>query len=184
MMAEFSYEDVKQVWLSEKTSRELVEIPEEFYQNAAKYAAQLNLEIKHSESLRKELLQEELRDVFRMIQEIHLSRVFKVIDEIAQGRLPAPLLERERYTFSEIRQSLEKLYAELVSSTMSGEAELVAPREITNVLLIMQAEVPPIVGDNLRQYGPFKRGEIVSLPRRSAELMVKHGLARKIEVKV
>lgn len=183
-MAEFSYEDVKQAWLAEKTSRELVEIPEEFYQNAAKYVAQLNLELKRSEPLRGELLQEELRDVFRMIQEIHLSRVFKVIDEIAQGRLPAPLLERERCTFSEIRQSLEKLYTELVSSTMTGKAELVAPREITNVLLIMQAEVPPIVGDDLRQYGPFKRGEIASLPRRSAELMVKHGLARKLEVKV
>jgi len=183
-MAEFSYEDVKQTWLAEKTSRELVEIPEEFYQNAANYVARLNLELKHSEPLRGELLQEELRDVFRMIQEIHLSRMFKAIDEIAQGRLPTPLLERERYTFSEIRQSLEKLYTELVSSAMTGKAELVAPREITNVLLIMQAEVPPIVGDDLRQYGPFKRGEIASLPRRSAELMVKHGLARKIEIKV
>lgn len=183
-MAEFSYEDVKCTWLAEKTSRRLAEIPEEFYQNVAKHVAQLNLELKHSEPLRGELLREELRDVFRMIQEIHLSRVLKAIDEIAQGRLPAPLLERERHTFSEIRQSLEKLYAELVSSTMVGKAGLVVPREITNALLIMQAEVPPIVGDDLRQYGPFKKGEIVSLPKRSAELMVKHGLARKIDVKV
>jgi len=183
-MAEFSYEDVKRTWLAEKTSRRLAEIPDEFYQNVANHVAQLNLELKHSEPLRGELLREELRDVFRMIQEIHLSRVLKAIDEIAQGRLPAPLLERERHTFSEIRQSLEKLHVELVSSTMTGKAGLVVPREITNVLLIMQAEVPPIVGDDLRQYGPFKKGEIVSLPRRSAELMVKHGLARKIEVKV
>jgi DNA replication factor GINS len=183
-MAGFSYEDVKRVWLTEKTSRELVEIPEEFYQNAAKYVAQLNFELKRSESLRGELLQEELQNVFRMIQEIHLSRTLKAIDEIAQGRLPATLLERERYTFSEIRQSLEKLHAELVSSTMTGRAELAAPREITNVLLIIKAEVPPIVGDDLRQYGPFKDGDVTSMPKRSAELMVKRGLARKIEVKV
>ncbi|MFQ6129684.1 MAG: hypothetical protein ACE5OT_02605 [Candidatus Hadarchaeaceae archaeon] len=183
-MVEFSYGDAKRAWLAEKTSRKLAEIPEEFYQNAARYVAQLNHELKHSEPLRGELLKEELRDVFRMIQEIHLSRVLKAIDEIAQGRLPAPLLERERHTFNEIRRSLEKLYTGLVSATMTGKAGLVVPREITNVLLIMQAEVPPIVGDDLRQYGPFKRGEIVSLPRRSAELMVNHGLARKIEVKV
>jgi DNA replication factor GINS len=182
-MAEFSFKDVKQVWLAEKTSRELVEIPEEFYRNVARYVAQLNLELKHSESLRGELLQEELRNVFQMIQEIHLSRVFKAVDEIAHGRLPAPLLERERCTFSEIRQSLEKLYTELVSSTMTGRTELAGPREITNILLIVQTEVPPIVGDDLRQYGPFKRGDITSLPRRTAELMLKHGLARKIEVK-
>jgi len=183
-MVEFSYDDVKQVWLAEKTSRELMEIPEEFYQNVAKYVAQLNLELKRSEPLRGELLQEELQNVFQMVQEIYLSRTLKTIDEVAQGKLPDTLLERERYAFNEIRQSLEKLCAELIPPTITESAELAAPREITNVLLIMQAEVPTIVGDDLRQYGPFKKGEIASLPRRSAELMVKHGLARKIEVKV
>jgi len=183
-MVEFSYDDVKQVWLAEKTSRELVEIPEEFYQNVAKYVAQMNLELKRSEPLRGELLQEELQNVFQMVQEIYLSRTLKTIDEVAQGKLPDTLLERERYAFNEIRQSLKKLCAELIPPTITESAELAAPREITNVLLIMQAEVPTIVGDDLRQYGPFKKGEIASLPRRSAELMVKHGLARKIEVKV
>ncbi|MBA7620150.1 hypothetical protein ES703_27494 [subsurface metagenome] len=183
-MVEFSYDDVKQVWLAEKTSRELTEIPEEFYQNVAKYVAQLNLELKRSEPLRGELLREELQNVFQMVQEIYLSRTLKAIDEVAQGRLPDLLLERERYAFNEIRQSLEKLCADLISPTITGSAELSAPREITNVLLIVLAEVPTIVGDDLRQYGPFKKGEIASLPRRSAELMVKHGLARKIEVKV
>lgn len=183
-MVEFSYDDVKRVWLAEKASRELVEIPEEFYQNVAKYLAQLNLELKRSEPLRGELLHEELQNVFQMVQEIYLSRTLKAIDEVAQGRLPDSLLERERYAFNEIRQSLEKLCADLIPPAITGSAELAAPREITNVLLIMQAEVPTIVGDDLRQYGPFKKGEISSLPRRSAELMVKHGLARKIEVKV
>jgi len=183
-MVEFSYDDVKQVWLAEKTSRELMEIPEEFYQNVAKYVAQLNLELKRSEPLRGGLLQEELQNVFQMVQEIYLSRTLKAIDEVAQGKLPDTLLERERYAFNEIRQSLKKLCAELIPPTITESAELAAPREITNVLLIMQAEVPTIVGDDLRQYGPFKKGEITSLPRRSAELMMKHGLARKIEVKV
>jgi len=183
-MVEFSYDDVKQVWLAEKTSRELMEIPEEFYQNVAKYVAQLNLELKRSEPLRGELLQEELQNVFQMVQEIYLSRTLKTIDEVAQGKLPDTLLERERYAFNEIRQSLKKLCAELIPPTITESAELAAPREITNVLLIMQAEVPTIVGDDLRQYGPFKKGEIASLPKRSAELMMKHGLARKIEVKV
>jgi len=182
-MVEFSYDDVKQVWLAEKTSRELMEIPEEFYQNVAKYVAQLNIELKRSEPLREELLQKELQNVFQMVQEIYLSRTLKALDEVIQGRLPNNLLERERYAFDEIRQSLKKLYAKLIAPAITRNAKLAAPREITNVLLIMQAEVPTIVGDDLRQYGPFKKGEITSLPKRSAELMMKHGLARKIEVK-
>lgn len=182
-MAEFSFEDLKRAWLAEKTSRDLVELREEFYQDVARYVAGLNLELKRGEPLRRELLREELRNALRMVHEIHLSRVLKATDEVTQGRLPAPLLERERYAFSEVRQSLEKLHAELVSPATARKAAVAVPSEITNVLLIIQAEVPKIVGDNLRQYGPFKRGDVASLPRRSGELMVKRGLGRKIEVK-
>ncbi len=185
MMAGFSFEDLKRVWLAEKNSRELTELPEEFYQNVARHVAALNLELKRGEPLQRELLQEELRNVMRMVHDLHLSRTLKAIDEVTQGHLPAPLLERERYAFSEVRQSLEKLYTELIFPAMTGKAAIAAPHEITNVLLIMQDEVPQkIVGEDMRQYGPFRRGEVASLPKRSGELMVKHGLARKIEVKL
>lgn len=182
-MAEFSFEDLEKVWRAEKTSRELVELTEEFYQSIAGYVARLNLELKRGDPLRQELLREELRNVVWMVHEIHLARTLKAIDEVAQGHLPISLSERERYVFSEIRQSLEKLYVELILPAITGKAAITTPREITNVLLIMLAGVPKIVGDDLRQYGPFAKGEVVNLPKRSAELMIKHGVARKIEVK-
>ena len=182
-MGGFSFLDLKRIWLAEITSRELVELQEEFYQDVARYVAGLNLELKRGEPLRRELLQEELRNALRMVQEIHISRVLKATEKVIQGHLPASIFERERYVFGEVRQSLEKLSAELVSPAIEGKAAVEVPREITNVLLIMQAEVPQIVGDDLRPFGPFKPGDVTSLPRRSSELMLKHGLARKIEVK-
>jgi DNA replication factor GINS len=182
-MVRFTLDDIKATWAKEKASRELIELPDEFYSNVARYVAELNRELGRGEELRRELLQEELRNVLRMVQEIHLSRTFKALGEISEGRLPSSLLDRERYAFGEIRQILEKLHTQLVTPALRGEVAITAPPEATHVPLVVLAEIPQIMGDDMRQYGPFKSGEIASLPRRSAELLIKHDLARKVEVK-
>jgi len=182
-MAGFTFEDVESAWLGEKTSRGLTDLPEEFYANVASYVAELKREVEHGDELRRDLLQSELGEVLRMVQEVHLIRVLKAMDEAVEGKFPDPLLERERYTFDEVRQGLEKLHAELVAPAMEGKTTLTAPREITNMMLLIQAEMPQIVGDDLKSYGPFEVGEVVNLPRRSGELLVKRGMARKISVK-
>lgn len=181
-MASFSFDDIKQAWVKEKTSRELSDLPGDFYPNVAKHVAELNRELRHGEQLRKELLEAELREVTRMVQEIHLLRVIKAMDRISRGHPPASSLERESHAFGEIRQVLEKLHAELIAPVISGEAAIAARREITNVPLIILTEMPQIIGDDLKRYGPFKSGDAAFLPKRSAELLIKQGVARKIEV--
>jgi DNA replication factor GINS len=144
--------------------------------------AKLSSESEKSDALRAELLREEFERASEMIREIYLLRVSKAIDKVIQGGSPFPLLEHERDAFSKIKQNLEKIYTDLVSSTISGKPVVGIPREIANTLLIVQTEIPQIVDDNLRKFGPFKQGEVASLPKRCGELMIKHGLARKIEV--
>ena len=183
-MARFTLDDIKTAWMKEKTSRELTELPDEFYSDVARHVAELNRELGRGDELRCELLQEELRNVLEMVREIHLSRTFKALGEISKGRLPSSLLERERYAFGEIRQVLEKLRTQLVTPAIRGEVAVTAPPEATNVTLMVLSEIPQIMGDDMRQYGPFKSGEIACLPKRSAELLIKHDLARKVEVKM
>jgi len=178
-----SSEDIKRIWIEEKSARELVDLPEEFYQDVARHVAELSREASRGEPLRQELVREELLHVLQMVQEIYLLRVLKAMALVASGKLPSPLLEHERCTFNEIRQALEKLHAELVAPAMRGEARIAAPREITNIVLICLTEVPPIIGDDGKHYGPFKGGEVGFLPKRNAELLIKYGAARMIEVK-
>ncbi|MDI6820254.1 MAG: hypothetical protein QMC89_05060 [Candidatus Hodarchaeaceae archaeon] len=183
-MAGFSFDDIKRMWTEEKASQELRELPHDFYLSAAKHVAEINLEFRRSEQPRRELLQEELRNIARMLREIHLLRTLKAMDEITRGSFPSSLLERERQAFVEVRQILDRLQAELIAPVLSGKAAVLAPRDITNVPLVFLAEMPQIVGDDLKQYGPFKSGEVAFLPRRTAELIMKHGIARKIEVRI
>jgi DNA replication initiation complex subunit (GINS family) len=184
-MTDFSLDELVKIHRDEKTSRELVELPEDFYQRIASYVSQLASELKHGDALRQELLQEELRNIVLMVQEIHLARVFKAMDKMTRGHLPAQSIERERYAFSEIRQSLEKLQADLVYPAISGKVAVQAPLDLTNVLLMMLTDVQEkIIGVDMRNYGPFAKGEIASLPAQNAEIMVRHGAARKIAVKL
>ncbi len=180
----FSFEDIEQIWIEEKSTRGPTDLPDEFYQNVAGYVAELSREASRGDLLRRELIQEELRHVLQAVQEIHLLRVLKTAELAAKGELPGLLLERERYAFNEIKQAMERLYAELIAPAMSGKAEIVTPREITNIALIYLEEVPQIIGENMKCYGPFRGGEVGFLPKRSAELLIKRGVARKIEVKV
>lgn len=183
-MKDFSLEELVKLYRDEINSLEMVDLPDDFYQNIARHISQLNFEIKRGDGLRQELLKEELRNVALMVQKIHLTRVIKAIDRVTQDRLPGQLIERERYAFSEIRQSIEKLQADLVQPAISGEVDVPVPPELTNVLLMMLVDVPEIPGVDMRSYGPFVKGEIASIPAKNADLMVRHGAARKVAVKL
>lgn len=183
-MKDFSLEELVKLYRDEINSLEMVDLPDDFYQNIARHISQLNFEIKRGDGLRQELLKEELRNVALMVQKIHLTRVIKAIDRVTQDRLPGQLIERERYAFSEIRQSIEKLQADLVQPAISGEVDVPVPPELTNVLLMMLVDVPEISGVDMRSYGPFVKGEIASIPAKNADLMVRHGAARKVAVKL
>ncbi len=183
-MMDFSLDDLARIYREEKSSRELSEMPDEFYQGVGRHISQLNFELCRSDSIRKELLQEELRSVVFMVQEIYFTRVFKAAGRTLQGRAPVPLIDRERDAFSSIRQSLESLQADLIQPIVSGTVEVAAPRSITHSLMLFLVDFgEKIVGADMRSYGPFRSGEVVSLPIQNAEMLARHGLARKIAVK-
>jgi DNA replication factor GINS len=183
LMVGFSFEDAKRVWIGEKTSRDITDLHADFYPNVARHVAELNIELKRSEHLRRELLREELRNVLQMVQEIHLLRVLKAMDQMGRGRSPGSSLDGEHRAFDGIKQILDKLYTEQIKPAISGQATIVVPREKTNEALIFLTDIPQIIGDDIKQYGPFKRGEVAFLPKRSAELLIKKGTAQKFEVK-
>jgi DNA replication initiation complex subunit (GINS family) len=180
MANKMTYEQVRQALIRERVSPELVDLPEDFYSEVARYVAELRRESsEEGDQLRTELLMGELKNVVREVEEIFKLRVIKAMDEVLKGRLPKLSLERERQAFNEIRQTLEKLRSDLMGPLLSG-----APEEAQgkNVMLIFLSDVPQIVCEDLKPYGPFKSGEVAAIPRRSADLMLRRGLTRKIEV--
>ncbi|MGB9779090.1 MAG: hypothetical protein ACPLW8_06745, partial [Candidatus Bathyarchaeales archaeon] len=50
------------------------------------------------------------------------------------------------------------------------------------VVLRFLKDVPAIIGSDMKPYGPFKNEDIASLPVENAKILVKQGLAQKVEV--
>ena len=51
------------------------------------------------------------------------------------------------------------------------------------MLVTFKDEIPRFVGINMHGYGPFRKGDIATLPEPNAELLVKKGIAEKVEAK-
>lgn len=182
-MEKFTLSHIENKWLEEKTSREITELPDNFYERASAYATEIKKELGESEELRRDLLREELKHVLEMVQEIYLFRTLKMMDDLFDDE-KANLLDSERQTFDRIRRSLESLREELIEPIVEGELELEPPKETSNDLILISFDIPEsITASDLRYYGPFEEGDIVNMPSKSAELLAQQGLARILEVR-
>lgn len=176
----FSFEDLKLALVKEKSSPGLAELPQDFYPLAANHVAELKRELGLSEGVRKELLQAELEQSIDVLRELCSLRVVKALEEVARGRAPENLLEREREAFDRVARALEELREQLVGRALE---ELPAPKEVTGALVVVLQDLPEVLGDDLRRYGPFKQGDLAFLPPKCAGLLVKQGVAKRVEVK-
>jgi hypothetical protein len=41
----------------------------------------------------------------------------------------------------------------------------------------LSQDVPEFIGEDMRSYGPFKKGEVISIPLRNAEILIREKLA-------
>ena len=54
-------------------------------------------------------------------------------------------------------------------------------REHKRAVLRFLRDVPAIIGADIKTYGPFKAEDVASLPVENAKVLIKQGLAEKIE---
>lgn len=181
-MKDFGLSRIEDKWVEEKTSENLADLPEGFYDSVAKYAVEVKREIKDSQNLRRDLLQSELKHVLNMVQEVYLLRVIKIMNTLFEEE-SANLLSEERQAFNEIRERLEDLRNDLIAPAISAEPNLEPPEEFSNISVVFLSEVPePITASDMNYYGPFEEGDVANLPKKSAELLVDQGLAKRVEI--
>jgi DNA replication initiation complex subunit (GINS family) len=173
------WEELERIWLEERTSGTLSPLPPQFYSRVRAYLSRLRAELGGSEGLRRELVEEELREAARLLGELFTLRALKAAMLSLRGEVPPSQDEEESRFFSRLREVLEEARGEL----LEAREERVPPPEPRHELLLVLGKIPRIVGEDLRYYGPFEEGEIVSLPRKTAELLVTHRLAKKLHPK-
>jgi DNA replication factor GINS len=168
-----TFETLRECVSKEKTSSKLTELPENFFHDIRAY-----LENKEKVSQGRDDMWE-LDNSKRMLQDLLDSRESKLVKLalvfVRAGVTPGKILPDEKEFFDKMVESI-KIFQDARRETVEGK------REELETLAVME-DVPKFVGVNMKEYGPFKKGEVVRIPKDNSQLLISKGMGRLVEGK-
>lgn len=180
------YNELYEVWKRETESRELGKLRPDFYANIAQYLRKLREEgrMLDKRTVKANLLIKETRNVKRMVREVIQARYRKLVKELAKGeKIPPELLTAEEERICQGVLPFAEVFRNFATETLRGRASKVSlEQERRKPVLRFLKDVPAIVGADMKTYGPFKVEDVGSLPVENAKMLIKQGLAEKVEV--
>lgn len=164
---------IRRIFEEEKNSPGLTKLPDDFFEQVRDYLE------KKSRMIRDESDRWALDSIKRRLRTIFERRERKILNFahgfINSGVLPENLTPEERRFLERVAECVREFQREREEGFDKGCEKF--------ALLTMVKDVPRFVGVNLRNYGPFKPGDISTIPEPNAELLVKKGLAERMEIK-
>jgi DNA replication initiation complex subunit (GINS family) len=119
-----------------------------------------------------------LESVKRRLKTIFERRERKILNAahgfIDSGVVPENMTDEERKLFERVVECLNAFQKEREGRMEKKEENL--------ALVAILEPVHKFVGINMKHYGPFSKGDIATLPEPNADLLIKKGLAEKIEM--
>jgi len=180
------YNELYEVWRQELENVELVKLPDDFYSRITDYLKRVREESRmlDKRTVKANLLKKEWQNVKRMLRELIRARYKKLIKKVAKGeKIPADALTmEEKKIFTDV-SSFAEAYQNFAKNLIRGQfLKINVEKEHKIVVLRFRKDVPAIIGSDMKTYGPFKVEDIASLPAENAKILVKQGLAEKVEV--
>jgi len=164
-------ETIRRIFEDEKTSPGLTKLPDDFLEQVREYTD------KKKKMMRDETEQWAMDAVKRRLDTIFARRERKILNA-AHGFIDSGVIA-ENMTGEE-RAFFEKIVA-CVNGYRKETGEKMEKNEEKLALVTILDQIPRFVGINMKGYGPFKQGDVATLPEPNAELLVKKGLAERIE---
>jgi len=182
------YKELYAAWESEDETTTLQPLTKGFYPKLKEYLKRLEaeLELLDVKSLIFRLKKQELNQankLARMLIEMRLKKIAGLSQTRGEAVDPRNLTEEERAIYNqnvETSKSLESFTSEVLETRIPKPSPKDKPHRVTVVRFIK--ETPAIVGTNMKKYGPFKIGDVASMPAENIEGLIKHGLAKKVEI--
>jgi DNA replication factor GINS len=166
-----SYETIRKIANDEKSSQKLVQLPEAFFEEVKIY---IDKKTKMSEG-KQDIW--ELQSAKRVLQDILDLREKKILTSslyhVKAGLVPENLTEREKEFFNTLVNNIKEFQSKR-KAMLEGEP-------VRKDVIGMLDDTPQFVGPDMKNYGPYVKGDVVSLPEEISKLLVERGSARKIE---
>lgn len=182
------YNELYEAWKRELENTELEKLSSDFYSKIANYLRRLKEEgrMLDKRTVKARLLKNEMRNVKRMIHELIRARYRKLIKKAAKGeKIPSDFLTIEEKKIYTGVLPLAEAYQSFAKNILRGyEPKVNVKQKHKKAVLRFLKKVPAIIGADMETYGPFKVEDVASLPVENTRILVKQGLAEKVEVEV
>lgn len=180
------YDELFNVWKYEIEKEELATLNLDFFAKLSSYIRTLREknDEQSEKSVISSILKHELDHTTCMIEELLSVRYNKLIKIVQAGNeLPLSRLSNEEKKVFSFFKSFFKEYQLLRKNIFQGsDLKMDFTKSEKRVIIRFLEDVPSLIGSDMNLYGPFLAEDLASLPIKNAELLVKQGLARLVEI--
>jgi len=178
------YEALMNVWRQEKGEEKPSKLPDDLAEKLRGYIGSIKhyLKVSDRSSLTSELREAAVEAVTRLVREIFELRLRKLLESALKEEGLENLFMFERRIYPSL-VSLIKEYRENVEELVAAAAyqdweKLSSKYELVCFL----KDVPQFVGSDLEIYGPYKAGDLATLPPENARNLELANIVRPIRV--
>lgn len=169
-----TFDLIRRIQREEQRSPKLTKIPDNFYDAATSYISQK----RQIGEDRKGVL--EIKSIERLIEDIFDRRERKIVTaavNTARTNIqPENMIDEEKDFFDLVAMTIRQ----------RREAKLrnlfVVEKGDKDGLLVFKDDVPEFIGSDMKNYGPFKKGDIAKLPEENAKVLIEKGLVENFKV--
>ena len=179
------YNELYEIWKRELERVELERLPLDFYSKIADYLRRLREESRmlDKRTVKASLLKKETQNVKDMVRDLIRTRYKKLVRKTVKGeKVQSNVLTVEEKKIYTGFSPLTEAYRGFAKSILRGYVPKVeVEQELKRAVLRFLKDVPSIIGADMKTYGPFKVEDVASLPIENAKILIKQGLAEKVE---
>jgi DNA replication factor GINS len=181
------YDMIYDAWKKEHENVELQPLAKDFYVLLAGYVKKICEESRmlDEKTAKARLIKCELRNARRLVKALVQLRLEKIFQATTQGKtISAEMLTAEEEKLCQEMLPLAGSFQEFLKGILHGRAPRVdvAKERSKRVLVRFLKDTPAIIGADMKTYGPFKSEDIGTVPVENADVLIKQGLAAKIEL--
>ncbi len=170
-----TYEMIRNISKDEESSTKLAKIPDDFFEKAKEHIKSKEDSVKTDPAASQEF--QNLRHRLRFIMEARERKILSMaLYSVRTGLPPENLITSERALFESILEALKKF--------KQFREDVLHPKDTVPLKIVAFVEdIGAFLGDDTLSYGPFKKGDIASVPEKNAETLIADAKAEEMKVK-
>ncbi len=177
-----TYQEIQSLYRTEKNSPTLQKVDESLYQDTLKLVSEVGLEYREQ--------------IVKLVDEVYRIRRNKILKAVMMDDESPPLntiaVEKELYNkvFEVLKDHRDTTLGERGNAEVvveekgkdvevgGGKEEKMKDRDMMEVMIVRP--LPSFMGSDTKNYGPFDGGESIEIPRNTAIILIKQGIAEVI----